>query len=210
MQRAPSRPVRAMRALSSGARRIKGNLAGRKLAVNLAVSHGVRRGSNAVAPAQQMASAAVKWKPAAEPSRLEDGAPKQILRAASPDFMMWLLEKLGTLDDSVDIRTLTTHDAVHGKGAKWSAARHNSEKNFGYGPPTSKGCIRALTAPGSTSVYYFITQHPEGQAKRSSSSSSGSSSSRSSSSSSSSSSRSSGSSSSSSSSSSPSAVQLIS
>ena len=116
MERAPSRPVRAMRALSSGARRIKGRVVGRTLAVNIAVEHGVRRGSiNAVAPAQQMASAAVKWKPAPEPSHLEDGAPKQILRAASPDFMTWLLEKLVSLDDSVDIRKLITHDAVHGK-----------------------------------------------------------------------------------------------
>ena len=154
-----------MRAMSSGVRRIKGNLAGRELAVKIAVGLGVRRGSNAVAPGAPQPSAVVDWKPAAEDSKLEDNAPKQVLRAASPDFMMWLLDKLGTLDDKVDIRTLTTHDAVHGKRAKWSAERHN-KNGFGYGPPTSKGCIRALTAPGSTSVYYFITQHPEGQALR--------------------------------------------
>ena len=165
MERAPRRPVRLMRAMTSGVRRIKGNLAGRKLGVKLAVELGVRRSSIAVAPGAPQPSAAVEWKPAAEASKLEDGAPKQVLRAASPDFMMWLLEKLGTLDDKVDIRTLKTHDAVHGKNAKWSVERH-TKNGFGYGPPTSKGCIRALTAPGSTSVYYFITQHPEGHALR--------------------------------------------
>ena len=151
--------------MTSGVRRIKGNLAGRKLGVKIAVEHGVRRGSIAVAPGAPQPSAAVEWRPAAEASKLEDGAPKQVLRAASPDFMMWLLEKLGTLDNKVDIRTLKTADAVHGKNAKWSMERHK-KNGFGYGPPTSKGCIRALTAPGSTSVYYFITQHPEGNALR--------------------------------------------
>ena len=49
---------------------------------------------------------------------LADGAPKQILRAASRPFMQWVLEKLASL--GADTETLVTHDAVHGRGAKWT------------------------------------------------------------------------------------------
>ena len=80
MEPPPRRPVRVMRAMSSGVRRIKGNLAGRELAVKIAVGLGVRRGSNAVAPGAPQPSAVVDWKPAAEDSKLEDNAPKQVLR----------------------------------------------------------------------------------------------------------------------------------
>lgn len=104
-----------------------------------------------------------EWQPAAEPETLASGAPKQVLRAASPEFMRWLLRKLGEL--GADVETLTTHDAVHGLGAKWDATRHKAT-GFGYGAPTSPACIRAITAPGQTSLYYFLTQHPAGEALR--------------------------------------------
>ena len=94
---------------------------------------------------------------------LEDGAPKQVLRAASPELMRWMLSKLGSL--GADKNTLTTHDAVHGLGAKWQAKRHK-DTGFGYGPPTTQACIRAMTAPGQTSLYYFLTQHPAGEPLR--------------------------------------------
>tara|TARA_B110001452_G_scaffold228071_2_gene203282 strand:+ start:398 stop:1765 length:1368 start_codon:yes stop_codon:yes gene_type:complete len=103
------------------------------------------------------------WQPAAEPDTLEDGAPKQVLRAASPELMKWLLAKLGEL--GADVKTLTTHDAVHGLGAKWQAKRH-SETGFGYAQPTTAACIRAITAPGQTSLYYFLTQHPAAEGLR--------------------------------------------
>ena len=104
-----------------------------------------------------------EWQPKPEPDILEDGAPKQILRAASPEFMKWMLSKLGAL--GANVATLTTHDAVHGLGAKWEKTLHE-ERGFGYGPPTSPACIRAITAPGQTSLYYFVTQHPKGEALR--------------------------------------------
>ena len=104
-----------------------------------------------------------EWQPAAEPDKLEDGAPKQVLRAASPELMKWLLAKLGEL--GADVETLTTHDAVHGLGAKWQAKRH-SETGFGYGRPTTAACIRAITAPGQTSLYYFLTQHQAAEGLR--------------------------------------------
>ena len=104
-----------------------------------------------------------EWQPKPEPDVLEDGAPKQILRAASPEFMKWMLSKLGAL--GANVATLTTHDAVHGLGAKWEKTLHE-ERGFGYGPPTSPACIRAITAPGQTSLYYFVTQHPAGEALR--------------------------------------------
>ena len=56
------------------------------------------------------------------------------------------------------------HDAVHGAGAKWNVALH-AKTGFGYGPPTTQACIRALTASGKTSVYYFVTQHPGAEAE---------------------------------------------
>ena len=104
-----------------------------------------------------------EWQPKPEPNILEDGAPKQMLRAASPEFMKWMLSKLGAL--GANVATLTTHDAVHGLGAKWEKTLHE-ERGFGYGPPTSPACIRAITAPGQTSLYYFVTQHPKGEALR--------------------------------------------
>ena len=104
-----------------------------------------------------------EWQPAPEPETLADGAPKQVLRAASPGLMKWMLRKLGSL--GADVSTLKTHDAVHGLGAKWQAKLHK-EAGFGYGPPTTQACIRAMTAPGQTSLYYFLTQHPAGETLR--------------------------------------------
>jgi hypothetical protein len=103
---------------------------------------------------------AEEWQPAPEPELLADGAPKQVLRAASPELMRWMLRKLGSL--GADVKTLKTHDAVHGLDAKWQAKLHK-EAGFGYGPPTTQACIRAMTAPGQTSLYYFLTQHPAGE-----------------------------------------------
>ena len=105
----------------------------------------------------------MEWQPEPEPDVLEDGAPKQLLRAASPAFMQWFLTKLG--QRGADITNLTTHDAVHGVGALWDREIHEST-GFGYGPPTSDACIRAMTAPGQTSLFYFVTQHPEGAGLR--------------------------------------------
>ena len=102
-----------------------------------------------------------EWQPTLEPD-LPDGAPKQVLRAASPEFMSWVLEKLGAM--GANVRTLTTHDAVHGEGEKWSKQRYESS-GFGYGPP-GKACIRMLTMAGRTSLFYFVTQHPEGEELR--------------------------------------------
>ena len=96
---------------------------------------------------------------AAAAAYLSDGAPKQVLRAASPEFMSWVLEKLGAM--GANVTTLTTHDAVHGDGEKWSKQRYESS-GFGYGPP-GKACIRRLTMAGRTSLFYFVTQHPEGE-----------------------------------------------
>ena len=120
-------------------------------------------GSQAAAPQAAAPQAAAEWQPAPEPELLEDGAPKQVLRAASPELMRWMLSKLGSL--GADVKTLTTHDAVHGLGAKWQAKRHK-DTGFGYGPPTTQACIRAMTAPGQTSLYYFLTQHPAGEPLR--------------------------------------------
>ena len=99
-----------------------------------------------------------EWQPTLEPD-LPDGAPKQVLRAASPEFMSWVLEKLGAM--GANVTTLTTHDAVHGEDEKWSKQRYESS-GFGYGPP-GKACIRRLTMAGRTSLFYFVTQHPEGE-----------------------------------------------
>ena len=114
-------------------------------------------------PAATAEQDTTEWQPTAEPDTLEDGAPKQVLRAASPELMKWLLAKLGAL--GADVKTLTTHDAVHGLGAKWQAKRH-SEMGFGYGPPATAACIRAITAPGQTSLYYYLTQHPAAEGFR--------------------------------------------
>ena len=64
-----------------------------------------------------------------------------------------------------DISTLTTHDAVHGLGAKWDAAKQK-KNGFGYGPPLGDACIRAITKSGATSLFYFFTQHPDGEQVR--------------------------------------------
>ena len=44
-------------------------------------------GSQAAAPQAAAPQAAAEWQPAPEPELLEDGAPKQVLRAASPELM---------------------------------------------------------------------------------------------------------------------------
>ena len=113
-------------------------------------------------PAAGVVTEHSEWQPAPEPDLLSDGAPKQVLRAASPGFMSWVLEKLGAM--GADVKTLTTHDAVHGEGEKWSKQRYESS-GFGYGPP-GKACIRMLTMAGRTSLFYFVTQHPGGESLR--------------------------------------------
>ena len=104
-----------------------------------------------------------EWQPAPGSGCLPDGAPKQILRAATPAFMRWLLGRLGAL--GANVTKLTTHDAVHGAGAEWQESRFK-RSGFGYGPPATPACIRALTAPGKTSLYYFVTEHPAGEPMR--------------------------------------------
>ena len=69
--------------------------------------------------------------------------------------MLWFLNKLSEL--GADPLKLTTHDAVHGVGAKWQKDRYE-EHGFGYDAPTTPACIRAITQPGATSLYYFVTQ----------------------------------------------------
>lgn len=119
--------------------------------------------SRKVHPQPSETTSAEEWRPAPEDATLADGAPKQVLRAASPEFMQWLLSKLGSL--GADTSTLTTREAVHGLGAQWSAKKQKAS-GFAYGAPTTPACIRALTASGRTSVYYYILQHPDAEPLR--------------------------------------------
>ena len=80
--------------------------------------------------------------------------PPQIHRGVSPAFMTWLLEELAGRDDTVNIDTISTHDLT--MGATWSQKMHK-KKGYGYGPPTTPACVRALTMEAETSVYAFIT-----------------------------------------------------
>ena len=80
--------------------------------------------------------------------------PPQLHRGASPAFMKWLLEELAGRDDAVNIDTISTHDLT--MGAAWSQKLHK-KKGYGYGPPTTPACVRALTMEAETSVYSFIT-----------------------------------------------------
>ena len=80
--------------------------------------------------------------------------PPQLHRGASPAFMTWLLEELAGRDDKVNIDTISTHDLT--MGATWSQKMHK-KKGYGYGPPTTQACVRALTMEAETSVYAFIT-----------------------------------------------------
>ena len=68
--------------------------------------------------------------------------------------MKWLLEELAGRDDAVNIDTISTHDLT--TGATWSQKLHK-KKGYGYGPPTTPACVRALTMEAETSVYSFIT-----------------------------------------------------
>jgi len=74
--------------------------------------------------------------------------------------MTWLLHEIASRDKQVDMATLSTHDTVHGLGAKWREKLH-AKTGFGYGPPTTQACIRALTQQGATSVYKFLTGEHE-------------------------------------------------
>ena len=49
--------------------------------------------------------------------------------------MKWFLDKLSAL--GADPKTLTTHDAVHGAGAKWQKERYEKRKT--RMTPPSKG-----------------------------------------------------------------------
>ena len=80
--------------------------------------------------------------------------PPQLHRGASPAFMKWLLEELAGRDDAVNIDTISTHDLT--MGAAWSQKLHK-KKGYGYGPPKTPACVRALTMEAETSVYSFIT-----------------------------------------------------
>ena len=80
--------------------------------------------------------------------------PQQLHRGASPAFMKWLLEELAGRDDAINIDTISTHDLT--MGATWSQKLHK-KKGYGYGPPTTPACVRALTMEAETSVYSFIT-----------------------------------------------------
>ena len=79
--------------------------------------------------------------------------PKQLQRGASPAFMKWILQELASRDKEVDLNSISTHDLT--MGAKWEKARQNKD-GYGYGAPTTKACIRALTMEARTSVYEFI------------------------------------------------------
>ena len=85
---------------------------------------------------------------------LQDPPPEQIFRAASPAFMLWLLEELTARDPKKKMDTITTHDLT--MGAKFELKVHK-KTGFGYGPPVTEACIRSLTKEGNTSVYKFIT-----------------------------------------------------
>ena len=89
-------------------------------------------------------------------SKIEDdlsAPPRQLRRGASPGFMRWILEELAGRDDTVKIESISTHDLT--MGAEWNKALHKKE-GYGYGPPTTQACIRALTVEAETSVYEFI------------------------------------------------------
>ena len=94
-------------------------------------------------------------------------------------MLQWLLEKLRALGAATashtsprarklraDVASLTTHEAVHGVGAKWDAARH-ARHGHGYGSPSTDACLSALTLPGKVSLYHLATQRPAGEALRS-------------------------------------------
>ena len=87
-----------------------------------------------------------------------EGAPVQVLRAASPAFFMWLL--LHMKDNGAEVDKLTTHDWVHGPNTRYD---RDAFGPFGYGEPPVAWCIRALTKLGQTSLYHFITSHPKGE-----------------------------------------------
>lgn len=53
----------------------------------------------------------------------------------------------------MDLDSISTHDLT--MGAKWDKAVQKKE-GYGYGAPTTQGCIRALTMEAATSVYEFI------------------------------------------------------
>ena len=75
--------------------------------------------------------------------------------------MRWLLGKLGSL--GADVKTLTTHDAVHGEDEKWSKQRYESS-GFGYGPPGSLGPGAHMSGgqppPPSRSTPFWKAPHP--------------------------------------------------
>ena len=92
-------------------------------------------------------------------------APDQLSRGASPAFMAWLLRELQSRDEAAD-ETLTSHDAVHGLGAKFSLELHK-KTGFGYSAPKSAACIRSMTEAEGTSLFKFITgEHEAGQELR--------------------------------------------
>ena len=85
---------------------------------------------------------------------LQDPPPEQIFRAASPAFMLWLLEELTARDPKAKLDSISTHDLTMGAAFK---LKMHKKTGFGYGPPETEACIRSLTKEGKTSVYKFIT-----------------------------------------------------
>ena len=96
---------------------------------------------------------------------MSGSAPDQLSRGASPAFMWWLLHELQSRDPRAEAETLSSHDAVHGLGAKFSLKLHK-ETGFGYSEPKSAACIRAMTEAGGTSLFKFVNEHEAGQELR--------------------------------------------
>ena len=96
-------------------------------------------------------------------SKIEDDLsepPRQLRRGASPGFMRWILEELAGRDDTVKIESISTHDLA--MGAEWSKTLH-MKKGYGYGPPTTQACIRALTMEAKTLTSYAGKGEDAGQ-----------------------------------------------
>ena len=86
--------------------------------------------------------------------------PRQLRRGASPAFMRWILEELAGRDAKVNIESISTHDLA--MGAEWSKTLH-MKKGYGYGPPTTQACIRALTMEAKTLTSYAGKGEDAGQ-----------------------------------------------
>ncbi|KAK3271546.1 hypothetical protein CYMTET_20115 [Cymbomonas tetramitiformis] len=88
---------------------------------------------------------------------------RQLDRGVSLAFSEWFMRRLQRV--GAPLATLSTHDVVHGAGARWSAELHHSF-GFGYLNATHTWCIRSLTTSDPTNLIDFITSRPAGRGLR--------------------------------------------